>query len=199
MRGYVYDERIGGYRDRETGRKVATKTVLNMVQLNNNYAKQNISEITDKFFDGRLTLPQWQDAIKAEIKQEWLVAMMAGRGGKDQMTQADYGRLGGRLSYEYRKLADFAIEIKSGNLSEAQIRARIALYADGARTGFWDGLQAAQTAAGKTEERRILGEAEHCQSCMAYAAMGWQPLGSLPSPGTQCECLHNCKCTKEYK
>ena len=56
---------------------------------------------------------------------------------------SDYGRIGGRLNFEYRKLDQFAQEIALGTLSEAQIQARVQLYANGARTAFFDGHRAA--------------------------------------------------------
>ncbi len=198
--GYAFDERIGGYRDRATGQKVKTLTVLREAErYHDRYVRPNIESITDRFIEGKIDLPKWQAEMREELRQAWKHTATAGRGGREQMTQADYGRLGGRLSFEYRKLADFARQIEAGQLTEAQIRARAALYANGPRTAYFDGLTAAQREAGMTEERRILGVAEHCADCEYYASLGWQPLGSLPEPGTQCACGHNCKCTKEFR
>jgi hypothetical protein len=47
-------------------------------------------------------------------------------------------------------------------------------------------------------ERRILGLADHCSGCVAAAAQGWQPLGTLPAIGDT-PCMGNCKCTFMYK
>jgi hypothetical protein len=51
---------------------------------------------------------------------------------------------------------------------------------------------------GYTEEIRILGAADHCRSCLEYAGMGWQPIGTLPEIGDS-ECNMNCKCEFEYR
>lgn len=48
-------------------------------------------------------------------------------------------------------------------------------------------------------ERRVLGQpkTEHCHDCPPLAAMGWQPLGSLPHIG-ESECGPLCLCHFEY-
>ena len=48
-------------------------------------------------------------------------------------------------------------------------------------------------------ERRILGhpKTEHCDDCPPLAALGWQPIGTLPAIG-ESECGHLCLCHFEY-
>jgi hypothetical protein len=48
------------------------------------------------------------------------------------------------------------------------------------------------------QERRWMAVAEHCQSCPEAAAMGWQPIGTLPPIGDS-ECMNNCKCSFSYR
>jgi len=49
-------------------------------------------------------------------------------------------------------------------------------------------------------ERRVLGHprGEHCEDCPPLAAMGWQPLGTLPAIGDS-ECKWLCLCHFEYQ
>lgn len=49
------------------------------------------------------------------------------------------------------------------------------------------------------QEHRILGEAEHCEDCEVYHAMGWVPIGTLPSIGQQSACRQNCYCEFQYR
>ncbi|MCP5101011.1 MAG: hypothetical protein GY943_36130 [Chloroflexi bacterium] len=198
--GYVWDNNAGRYRSRETGRFVSESAIRSdLDRFNETIIRENLSSVTDKLLNGNITLEQWQRRLANELKDAWRLNQMIGRGGKSQMTQADYGRLGGRLRFEYDRLNRLAIEIKAGMLTEAQIRARVGLYANAPRVGFYDGLTAAQQAAGLVEERRVLNPAEHCSDCIGYADQGWQPIGTLPMPGEKSQCMRNCKCTMEYR
>ena len=48
--------------------------------------------------------------------------------------------------------------------------------------------------------RRVLDpQAKHCPDCLAWASMGFQPMGMLPPPGERCKCLFNCRCAMEYR
>lgn len=198
--GYIWDASIARYRNRETGRLVAERDVISAIEsFNDNFTQTNISRITDRLIDDRITLQQWQEQVAGELKDGWLVNSMAGRGGKNAMTSADYGRVGGRLRYEYQQLNGFAQDIAAGKLTPAQIKARALQYGEGPRTGYFDGKTAASVAGPYMEERRVLGDADHCDVCIEIAMRGWQPIGSLPEPGTQCLGRHNCKCIKEYR
>lgn len=92
------------------------------------------------------------------------------------------------------------ITIEPAPMTPAQVVARAEKYADSA----WQAAQrinrgqAISQAAFKFE-RRILGnpKTEHCEDCPPLAALGWQPLGSLPPIGdTECGAL--CLCHFRY-
>lgn len=85
-------------------------------------------------------------------------------------------------------------------MSQAQIGARAELYA----TSAWQGAQkitrASKRRTGNARwERRILGhpKTEHCTDCPPLAALGWQPVGTLPDIG-ESECGPLCLCHFEY-
>jgi hypothetical protein len=197
--GYRWDRSISRYRDNENGRLVPESRILSSVERFNEQAiRGNVSNITERFLDGRIDLPRWQELMAREIKDGWVVSAYAGRGGKNAMTFADYGRLGGRLRFEYQQLNRFALRIKNGEMTAAQIRVNAELYALSARTGYWDGMTAAKRDAGYIAEQRFLGQADHCEVCVGLADRGIQPVGTLPEPGTVCEGKRRCKCTKVY-
>ena len=203
--GFVWERAIARYRDKKTGRFVSE---FNLVQLQTDFtdnARVNIGNITERLIAGDLDVGAWQRQFAQELKDTYVVNYQIARGGKNAMTQADYGRIGGRLKSEFGYLDNFAKEVASGNLTPEQIRARANQYVAGTRTAYYDGKTAANKAAGLTEMRRVLTPAEHCESgggmkgCIEYAAMGWQPIGSLPSPGTGTPCRHHCKCEMIYR
>lgn len=197
--GFRWDSSIGRYRSNETGRLVSESKILSTIErFNDTTIRDNISSITNRFLDGRIDLPTWQQQMAREIKDGWIVNAMAGRGGKNSMEFSDYGRLGGRLRFEYDRLNQFAQRIAAGELTAAQIRANALLYAGGPRTGYFDGMTAAKRDAGFVAEQRFLRPGESCGDCVYYAGQGRVPVGSLPEPGERSQCMRNCNCEKQY-
>jgi hypothetical protein len=197
--GYTWDRSVSRYRDKETGRLVSESKVLSTIErFNDTTIRDNIGGITDRFLDGRIDLPTWQQQMAREIKDGWIVNAMAGRGGKNSMEFSDYGRLGGRLRFEYDRLNQFALRIANGEMTAAQIRANALLYAAGPRVGYFDGKTAANRDAGFVAEQRFLRPGESCADCINYAGRGRVPIGSLPEPGEGSVCQRGCNCDKLY-
>ncbi len=85
-------------------------------------------------------------------------------------------------------------------MSPAQFAARAEMYG----TAAWQAAQKIQRSSkrrssGGRWERRILGhpKTEHCTDCPPLAALGWQPIGTLPDIGDS-ECGGLCLCHFEY-
>lgn len=124
------------------------------------------------------------------------------RGGWSQMDAAAWGRNGQILRGEYAYWRNFMAAVARGDLSEAQIRARAALYANKAYSRFFaeDRLLKLQDDALTWEAWLDTGGENECPDCMALAALGRVPLGTLRTvPGAgQTRCLGNCLCTIIY-
>lgn len=199
-KGFHWDKAAGRYRDRSTGRFIAEKTVLN---LGERYAddvlRPTLQRLTERFIAGDIELAVWQERMAKELKDAYIIEAQLGRGGARMMTPADYGRIGGRLNFEYRHLDNFAQEIKLGMLSDKQIAMRVDMYVNGARSSYFDGLQSSMKESEYTQERRVLSPAEHCDDCVSYAAEGWQVIGYFPPPGIGSVCAHNCHCYMEFR
>lgn len=196
---FWFNKLLGRYINASTGRMVAEKTVLRVGEaFTEKHVAPRIKDLTERMIKGKIDLASWQERMAKELKNSYIVNLTLGKGGRNNLTPADWGRIGGRLKYEYRHLEGFAQDIKAGKLSEGQIIFRANMYADGARSAYYDGRTAAMGEAAYDLERRFLGAAEHCEDCLAYAAQGWVPIGSLPEPGDGSVCRNNCKCTKEY-
>lgn len=158
----------------------------------------SIAKNTERFLAGGIDLAEWQKRVAHDLKLAHIIAASLGRGGREKMTFSDWGRVGQRLRSEYRYLTNFANEIALGNLSAAQIAARAELYVGGVKAAFYAGVTAAQKEDGAEWEQRLLGSGESCLDCIAWAAMGRQPVGSLPEPGERSVCGNNCLCRKVY-
>lgn len=97
-------------------------------------------------------------------------------------------------------LRDRAEAIASGAQKlDGSLRNRARQYANAARAKYWDVRGTVAGATGKTRERRVLGDAEHCPDCLGYAAQGWVPIGTLPPPGEGSVCRSFCACRMEWE
>lgn len=156
--------------------------------------------MTDRLISGRMRLQDWHDGMKQTIKDAHIASACMGRGGRNAMTQSDWGRVGARLRQEYGYLRQFANEINQGQLTPAQVLARAKQYSSSMRTSFYDGTREAMKEVGLDEMRRVLDPAaDHCGDCPEYAAAGWGPMGHVPPPGIASECGARCRCTEEYR
>jgi len=160
----------------------------------------SVETLVVQLAEGTITIAEWQGSMAAMIKEQHIISAIAGKGGRSMMTATDWGRTGGRLRFQYERLDKFAHEIMSGYFSPEYVAARSKMYINSTRTAYWDALTQAHKDSGEyTEEKRILGYAEHCADCVYFADMGWQPLGSMPEPGSESVCMTNCQCGKIYR
>jgi hypothetical protein len=53
---------------------------------------------------------------------------------------------------------------------------------------------------GYQEMRRVPREDNRtCPDCVMFGRIGWQPIGTLPMPGKECQCHDRCRCSVEYR
>lgn len=140
---WVWDTSSRRYRNTETGRWISHSKVAD---LRNDFAtKQRVWADTAAAALGRgdWTVRRWELEIRERLKKVYLTEYMLGRGGKNAMTQADYGRVGAMLKEQYDYLRAFAVDVQAGTMSEAQIAARTQLYHESSIQAFERGKAAA--------------------------------------------------------
>jgi hypothetical protein len=149
--------------------------------------------------NGEITLAKWQQGMSAQIKNSHLAAGASAKGGWAQMSQADYGQVGGRLKRQYEYLNNFAADIASGKQKlNGNFLRRADMYLEAARGTYEEARRRLYAQSGYTEERRVLGRAEHCKDCLDFAGRRWQPINTLPPIGASI-CLTNCHCRFIYR
>lgn len=195
---FTWNPGAARYRSVATGQFVSREYVQRALEARFAESAARMRAYTDAMLIGEAPLDVWREAMAVEIRRAHVQATALGRGGWAQATPADWGGAGARIRGEYEYLRKFAEDIAAGRLSEAQIRSRMELYASSINTSYWEGDRSAKMVAGFTEEKRLTTPAEHCSDCIAYARMGWQPIGSLPVIGDS-QCRANCKCVFEYR
>jgi len=100
---------------------------------------------------GEISLEQWRAAMRREIKDLHTAALVISRGGEyGAISQADWGRLGGRLRQQYRYLDRYADRVQdSANaaltgernfMSEEYMSWRSGLYGGAATGTYWQSV-----------------------------------------------------------
>ena len=121
--------------------------------------------------DGDMRLNSWVLDFRQRLKTVYIDQYLQARGGRNAMTQEDWGRLGGLLKNQYEYLNRFADDIAAGKLSAKQIAQRGDLYFKSARQAY-----------------------ERAQEI----SLGMPRLPAYPGDGSTV-CLSNCACTWDIR
>lgn len=200
-RGYYWDAQVGRYISRWTGKPILESTIR---RAGRRYVAEaiipNMKDIAAQYFAGKIDIVDFQRLVMFQYKSAWIVNAMLGRGGRSMMTQSDWGKIGYWIRTENQHFYNLLLDLKAGNLSLAQLNQRLEYYARASELAYWKMIEMAKFMAGMTEEHRFTNPlVDNCDACIEYENMGWQPLGSLPAPKTECSCMRNCQCYKEYR
>jgi len=134
----------------------------------------NVENITERLLADQISVDTWLKECRASLKNYYIQQYLLGIGGQGQLSQADYGSIGGMLADQYRYLQNFAREIAAGNLTPGQIRNRIAMYANSSREGY------------NRARARAHGIPEGA-------------LPAMPGDGRSCEGLTRCHCFWDFE
>lgn len=171
LREFFWDTTANRYRD-ESGQFVSSETVRDFMRLSIE-ANGSISEtIAAQLANGSLNTADATLLVRETLKTEYIQLGILGKGGQDQMTQQDWGHIGQMLKVQYQYLDGFMAEIAGGNLSEAQIRARLNMYYESSQQSY--------------EAMNALTRGIKFRDLPAY-----------PGDGSTI-CLSNCKCFWDY-
>jgi len=189
----------GRYADRATGRFTSELSVRSDLDTYIANKASRFDDLANQLRNREISLADWQLQMRNEIRASHNAAAMVAKGGRDQMTYADWGRTGRRLRDQYGYLDRWAADIASGKVPlDGRLASRARLYGQAARGTYEQQRRAMAAANGYDEEQRILHATESCDDCIEYAGEGWQPIGTLPQIGDSI-CNTNCKCTFEYR
>jgi hypothetical protein len=156
----------GIYRHELTGRTITQKGMRRLFDSYQTRARIEVRNLAQRLADGVIDMKQWEAGMREVIKDTYSTGYMLGRGGKLQMTQADWGSVGGQLKNQYRYLNGFYEAVAAGDLTPAQIGARAELYINSATQSI--------------ERGRARG-------------LGAPELPAWPADGSS-ECLASCRC-----
>lgn len=205
--GFTWDDKMKRYRvltpgyGQKPGTIVSRAKVMEQLEIKVEQGKETLAKLTVSFNKGELTAKEYTVVATSQIKTLHIQQATLGKGGWDRMTPSDWGKIGAKLKGEYRYLSSFIHEMATTDppLTDKQVAARARSYAGRARSEFIEQDVKNNIEQGKDEERRILGPTDHCDPCLSLAAMGWQPIDTLPNPGTVCEGGGACGCQKIFR
>lgn len=161
----------------------------------------NLLTLANQLQSGAITLAEWQAQMREYLRGEYVLAMELAKNGRNNVTFSDWGFVGSELKKQYQYLDRFAKDIAENPqkwLSGTMLYERMKLYSDSAYTALADMIEREMEKAGYTEEKNILGDADHCDECLQETAKGWSPIGSLIPIGDRI-CIVKCKCTMQYR
>lgn len=190
------------YRDPSSGRFITNDEALRDARASAALDENILDSLADKMLSGELSVPQWGQAFRENLKRITIRQYSLGRGGVAQLADTDYGSIGQYLKGQYEVFKGFYADVLNGELTPAQIKARSRQYANATRVQYEAGKQAAHEIVlpalpgdGSTEchegdlcSWRIevrntrdtlaywdLGNGEHCPQCLLRNRK-WYPL-----------------------
>lgn len=204
--GYVWDAKAVSYRrllaDGVLGSTVSSDEIVAGLREIAAASEQRLGDLSVAVLEGDLTLNDGILAGNLFLKDLYNAYSALARGGWSKMDFAAWGRNGQILRSEYGYWRNFMQEIADGKLSEAQTRARAALYVGKAYSRYWaeDRLLKLQNFEFRWEEWHAHEDPATCNDCDALAALGRMPFGTLTTvPGAgDTQCLGNCRCQIVY-
>lgn len=195
---YGWNAASARFYDRATGRYVSRDTMRLGLDDVLAAAEAEVRAASDQLRSGAIDLAEWQRVMRDVVKETMLDAEALARGGWEQLTPADFGRVGQAVRAQYAYLDGFTADIRSGLPLDGRFLSRAAMYAKAARPFFHDEQAQLLADTGYTEERNVLHAAEHCGGCVDMTALGWVPIGTLIPIGER-DCLGNDRCTVRYR
>lgn len=159
-----------------------------------------LSNLAARLISKNITLAEWQAEMREYIRTIHREAVLIVYGGRDNVPQSAWGYEGYLVKLQYQYLDGFVQDILSNPDAwmNGRLLTRMKLYQQAEWSAFEAMVRFKKMQEGYTEERRVLGVADHCPGCLQQAGLGWRPIGTLEPIGSQ-DCVTNCHCIFEYR
>lgn len=187
---WYWDKEAFDYTD-DDGGQMGREKLLAFGRTSLQASTDKVDLLAARVADGLITADAWHKEMRDELKGEYIRQYLLGRGGRNQMTQVDWGSVGGSLAEQYRWLNRFADQVAGGNLTEGQIKVRSLADLAGivGERPFQDVRRAAM----------YVNSAREAFFRAQSRARGFEPsdLPYMPADGATI-CLTRCNCSWDY-
>jgi len=196
---YLWIAAILLFMRRSNGQQIPAATIRAVLDDALNGGRAAIDALGRQLIAGNITAERWLIEMRRIVEQVNWAGGAAARGGWAQLSGADTAFIQARIEQQSEFLNGFYDDIVSGQQKlNGQLLRRGRMYGDSGRGAYEDMRGRVHMQTGYTEERRILGAADHCPDCVEFAGWGWRPIGTLPSIGDSV-CRTNCHCAFQYR
>lgn len=168
MADWEFSESARRYRDKASGKFLSPTTARELRDDFLTRRQEAMRTLAEQISAKEITVQDWTEQVRVEMKQTWGVQYAYGRGGRQAMADTDYDRAADLVKGQLDYLDGFARDLADGKLTAPQISARSDLYVSAAVHGHERGRA---------------------------SAWGLE-LEQYPGDG-QTECLVNCRCELE--
>lgn len=136
---WIWEPDLKRYRDTKTGRFIGIDQMNELRPVFLDQRKAEMTNLVTSYKDGKIDIFTLESKIKANLKQTYIDMYVMGKGGRNNMTPADWGSIGGMLKEQYRYLEGMMKQIASGELSPAQVASRLKMYENSSNEALWRG------------------------------------------------------------
>jgi len=117
LQGYYWDKRNHNYVRAASGRFVARSRILELLEKSVAGRERRLYEGVQRLVDGRRSPQVFLSHAKLMLKRQYLQEAALAAGGWDRLTPADFGRVGGKLQAQYRRMAEMTRGIRDGEVA----------------------------------------------------------------------------------
>lgn len=136
---WTYDLETRRYRDEDTGREFGERQLRPLRERFLRQVTDRSLVVTGQLANRELTLEEWEVEMRRVVKDAFGTMYMLSRGGRNVMTQSDWGRVGALVGRQYRYLNEYARAIDGETVTRERALSRSTLYVQAATQGYQRG------------------------------------------------------------
>ena len=125
---WIWNQLTKRYRNSKTKKTVSSNTLLQLRDEFIDLKRDTFSDLTDDLINSRITVQEWVFDMRKRVRDVHSAQYMLARGGRNAMFQTDLDVLSEIIKDQFGYLQKFGEEVRAGNLSASQIKARSELY-----------------------------------------------------------------------
>lgn len=150
----------------------------------------------------RDAVANWNNLTRADLTGGHIAAVVVAYGGFNVIAPENFAIAERETQVQLSFWDNFVAGVLTGAVQfDGSFVSRTGMYADAIYSTYIKAVRQREIKAGMTEERNILGDANHCtgdNSCIKQSQRGWVAIGSLVAVGER-TCLSRCRCWLDFR